>query len=30
MCWLVSWLVAQVMPAVSTMPASAASVHSAV
>lgn len=29
MCWLVSLLVAHVMPAVSTMPSSAASVHSA-
>jgi hypothetical protein len=30
MCWLVSWLVAHVMPAVSTSPSSAASAHIAV
>jgi len=30
MCWLVSWLVAHVMPAVSTSPSSAASAHRAV
>ncbi len=30
MCWLVSWLVAHVIPAVSTMPSSAATPHSAV
>jgi hypothetical protein len=30
MCWLVSWLVAHVMPAVSTSPSSAASVQVAV
>jgi len=30
MCWLVSWLVAHVIPAVSTSPSSAASAHRAV
>ena len=30
MCWLVSWLVAHVMPAVSTIPSSAASAQRAV
>jgi hypothetical protein len=30
MCWLVSWLVAHVMPAVSISPSSAASTHRAV
>jgi len=29
MCWLVSWLVAQVIPAASAMPSSAASAHRA-
>jgi len=29
MCWLVSWPVAQVMPAVSAMPSSAANAHNA-
>lgn len=30
MCWLVNWLVAQVIPAASTIPSSAASAHRAV